>query len=67
MALLLAENLDGLLTTAKTVQTIYNKNYQFFRPPVTPHMTAVPDDRKVTLYWDTAAEESRGPDHREGF
>jgi hypothetical protein len=61
MALLLAENLDGLLTTAKTVQTIYNKNYQFFRPPVTPHMTAVPDDRKVTLYWDTAAEESVDP------
>jgi hypothetical protein len=61
MALLLAENLDGLLTTAKTVQTIYNKNYQFFRPPVTPHMTAVPDDKKVTLYWDTAAEESVDP------
>ncbi len=61
MALLLAENLDGLLTTAKTVQTIYNKNYQFFRPPVTPHMTAVPDDKKVTLYWDTAAEASVDP------
>lgn len=61
MALLLAENLDGLLTTAKTVQTIYNKNYQFFRPPITPHMTAVPDDKKVTLYWDTAAEESQDP------
>lgn len=61
MALLLAENLDGLLTTAKTVQTIYNKNYQFFRPPVTPHMTAVPDDKKVTLYWDTIAEESVDP------
>jgi hypothetical protein len=61
MALLLAENLDGLLTTAKTVQTIYNKNYQFFRPPVTPHMTAVPDDKKVTLYWDALAEESVDP------
>ena len=55
------ENLDDLLTTAKTVQTIYNKNYQFFRPPMTPHMTAVPDDKKVTLYWDTTAEESVDP------
>jgi len=61
MALLLAEDLDGLLTTAKTVQTIYNKNYQFFRPPITPHMTAVPDDKKVTLYWDTIAEQSTDP------
>lgn len=61
MALLLAETLDGLLTTAKTVQTIYNKNYQFFRPPLTPHVTAVPGDKKVTLYWDTIAEESVDP------
>jgi hypothetical protein len=61
MAMLLAEDLDGLLTTAKTVQTIYNKNYQFFRPPITPHMTAVPDDKKVTLYWDAIAEESTDP------
>ncbi len=61
MSLLLAWDLDGLLTTAKTVQTIYNKNYQFFRPPITPHMTAVAGDRKVTLYWDTAAEQSLDP------
>jgi hypothetical protein len=61
MALLLAEDLDGLLTTAKTVQTIYNKNYQFFRPPLTPHVSAVAGDKKVTLYWDTIAEESVDP------
>jgi hypothetical protein len=60
-SLLLAEDLDGLLTTARTVQTIYNKNYQFFRPPITPTMTAVPGDKKVTLYWDTAAEKSVDP------
>jgi hypothetical protein len=60
-SLLLAEDLDGLLVTARTVQTIYNKNYQFFRPPITPTMTAVPGDRKVTLYWDTAAEFSLDP------
>ena len=60
-SLLLAEDLDGLLVTARTVQTIYNKNYQFFRPPITPTMTAVPGDKKVTLYWDTAAELSVDP------
>jgi len=58
MALLLGWTLDDLLTTAKTVQTIYNNNYRFFKPPLTPHMTAVPGDKKVTLYWDTRAEES---------
>ncbi len=61
MALLLGENLDDLLITAETVQRIYNANYRFFRPPLKPTVVAVPDDKKVTLYWDTRAEESVDP------
>jgi hypothetical protein len=61
MALLFGESLDDLLTSAKTVQTIYNQNYRWFKPPVLPTLTAVPGDRKVTLYWDTKAEESVDP------
>lgn len=61
MALLLGDDLDDLLTTATTVQEIYNKNYNFFKPPELPTVTAVPDDRKVTLYWDNAAENSIDP------
>ncbi len=61
MALLCGENLDDLLTSAETVQTIYNQNYQFFKPPITPTVKAVAGDRKVTLYWDTRAEESLDP------
>ncbi len=61
MAFLFGEDLNDLLTTAETVQDIYNKNYQFFRPPSLPKMTAVPDDKKVTLYWDSESEESIDP------
>jgi len=61
MALLCGQDLDDLLLSAETVQTIYNQNYQFFKPPNTPSVTAVPDDKKVTLYWDTIAEESEDP------
>lgn len=61
MALLLGDDLDDLLTTATTVQDIYNKNYNFFKPPDLPVLSAVPDDKKVTLYWDTKAEESVDP------
>ena len=50
-----------LLLTAETVQDIYNKNYQFFKPPSLPKVTAIPDDKKVTLYWDTSSEESIDP------
>ncbi|MGE5797272.1 MAG: hypothetical protein ACM34N_10830 [Ignavibacteria bacterium] len=61
MALLLGVDYDDLLTTAATIQDIYNKNYNFFKPPTLPTLTAVPDDKKVTLYWDTNAEESIDP------
>jgi hypothetical protein len=61
MAFLFGEDLNDLLTTAETVQDIYNKNYRFFRPPSLPKVTAVPDDKKVTLFWDSSAEESIDP------
>ncbi len=61
MALLCGEDLDDLLTTAETVQRIYNSQYQFFKPPELPTLTAVPGDKKVTLYWDAVAEASVDP------
>ncbi len=61
MALLLGQSLGDLLLSAETVQRIYNQNYQFFKPPNTPTVNAVPGDKKVTLYWDTFAEESDDP------
>ncbi|PID59345.1 MAG: hypothetical protein CR986_06260 [Ignavibacteriae bacterium] len=61
MVFLFGEDLDDLLITAETVQDIYNKNYQFFKPPKLPNLTAIPGDKKVTLYWDSSAEESLDP------
>jgi hypothetical protein len=46
MALLCGEDLNDLLTSAETVQRIYNQNYQFFKPPVTPNLTAIPMIKK---------------------
>ncbi|HZW40354.1 MAG TPA: hypothetical protein VFF33_13730 [Ignavibacteriaceae bacterium] len=61
MAFLFGEDRNDMLTVASTVQDIYNKNYKFLKPPELPTLTAVPDDQKVTLYWDTKAEESVDP------
>ena len=36
----------------------YLEDYQFAQAPITPVLTAVPGDGKVTLYWDSDAEES---------
>jgi hypothetical protein len=67
MALLVGEDRDDLLTTAEIVQTIYNENYQFFKPPNKPTVRAVPGDKKVTLYWDDLAESSTDPLTGEDF
>lgn len=39
-------------------QETYQNNYRFAIAPITPTLTAVPGDNKVTLYWDNAAEKS---------
>ncbi len=39
-------------------QETYNNDYQFANAPVTPHLTAIAGDNKVTLYWDDLAEQS---------
>ncbi len=58
MALLFGINLSDLFRRKKTVQQIYNANYRFAKPPEKPIITAIPGDRKVTLYWDDRAEKT---------
>ena len=50
-----------LLKNKRTVQKIYDANYQFPQPPDLPTLTVVPGDGKVTLYWDRVAEETIDP------
>ncbi|MDI6765529.1 MAG: hypothetical protein QME52_01695 [Bacteroidota bacterium] len=39
-------------------QETYNNDYQFANAPITPTLTAIPGDNRVTLYWDDIAEQS---------
>jgi len=55
------DDIQDLLKNKKTVQKIYDANYQFPQPPDLPTLTAVAGDREVTLYWDRKAEESVDP------
>jgi hypothetical protein len=56
MALVFGEDLDALRQNVQQAQKIYNADYSFARPPVCPTLSIVPDDKKITLYWDTRAE-----------
>ncbi len=58
MALLFGEDVDDLKRNKKTVQAIYDANYNFSKPPDKPRLTAIPGDGKVILSWDDKAEDS---------
>lgn len=61
MALLFGEDVKDLSLTKKTIQQIYNADYRFARPPDKPKLTVIPGDGKVTLFWDSRAEQSYDP------
>ncbi|HEX8385392.1 MAG TPA: hypothetical protein VF576_04355, partial [Rubricoccaceae bacterium] len=61
LALVFGEDLEDITTNQITIQEIYDRNYQFSRPPDRPTLRAVPGDGQVTLYWDSAAEASIDP------
>ncbi len=58
MAILFANDLDGLVLTAETSSMILEANYQFAQPPTKPIVKAVSGNHKVTLYWGTRSEQS---------
>ena len=58
LALLFGNDLQDIVRNKKIVQDIYDNNYSFARPPQKPIVQAVPGDGKVTLYWDSEAEQS---------
>jgi hypothetical protein len=56
MSMIFGINQNDLFRRKRTVQQIYNANYNFAKPPEKPILTAVPGDKKVVLYWDDRAE-----------
>ncbi len=61
MAVLFGNTLDDIILSAQTAQRILEASYRFSKPPDKPHLTAVPGNGRVTLYWGTIAEQSVDP------
>ncbi len=61
LALAFGADLYELRSTVKTVQMIYNANYQFAVPPPMPKLTSETGDGWVRLSWDDAAERGIDP------
>ncbi|MDC2984525.1 hypothetical protein OAY83_00460 [Candidatus Marinimicrobia bacterium] len=54
-------NAPALFELKKTVQLIYETDYRFAQPPITPTLTADAQDGKIILTWDSNSENSRDP------
>ena len=61
LATVFGNDLQDITNNTQTIQEIYNRNYQFARPPDRPTLRAVPGDGRVTLFWDAKAEDSVDP------
>lgn len=58
VALVFGQTSDEILTNKDIVQEIYDNNYNFAGPPrPAPRLSAIPGDRRVTLYWTSEAED----------
>ncbi len=56
LALVFGADSSQIFANKQIVQRIYDKNYDFVKPPPKPHLTLIPGDKKVTLKWDNVAE-----------
>ncbi len=61
VALLMGNDLQDLVANADISQQVLEANYRFAAPPPRPNVTAIPGEKRVTLYWDDIAERSEDP------
>lgn len=61
LALAYGADLTELRSTVRTVQQIYDANYQFAVPPPMPTLNAESGDGYVRLSWDDVSERDRDP------
>jgi hypothetical protein len=67
IALLFGNDKEDILRNKKTMQVIYDEDYNFSKPPRKPLLTASAGDNQVILTWDDAAEYSKDPIYGEDF
>jgi hypothetical protein len=58
LAVGVSADIAAALRSRNNALQAYSQDYQFAQAPVAPTLRAVPGDKKITLYWDSAAESS---------
>lgn len=61
ISLLFGNDEEDIIRNKRTMQVIYDEDYNFAKPPKKPLVTAFGGNKKVFLKWDDSAERSRDP------
>ncbi|MBD3288054.1 hypothetical protein GF337_04560 [candidate division KSB1 bacterium] len=67
IACLFGNDEQDIFRNKRTMQLIYDSDYNFAKPPRKPNLAAVGADNKVILTWDNLAEQSRDPIYGNDF
>ncbi len=67
IACLFGNDMADIFRNKRTMQTIYDNDYNFTKPPRKPVLVAVAGDRRVVLTWDARAESSKDPVYGSDF
>jgi len=61
IACLFGNDMPDIFRNKRTMQTIYDNDYNFTKPPRRPVLVATAGDQRVVLTWDSRAESSKDP------
>ncbi|MBL1213020.1 MAG: hypothetical protein HND52_06670 [Ignavibacteriae bacterium] len=67
VACLFGNDFDDIIRNKRTMQRIYDADYNFTKPPLLPTVKATPQDKRVILTWDARAEQSIDPIYKKDF
>lgn len=67
IACLFGNDEEDIIRNKRTMQNIYDADYNFSKPPRQPLVIADASDGRVVLTWDTGAELSRDPIYGQDF
>ncbi len=61
IACLFGNDEKDIFRNKRTMQKIYDADYNFSKPPRLPILTTIASDQRVVLMWDSGSEKSRDP------
>ena len=61
IACLCGNDMNDIFRNKRTMQRIYDSDYNFSKPPRLPLLSTIAGDRKVILMWDNNSEKSKDP------